>query len=254
MYQSKTTLVTKNYVSKRRQQELDEYLAVITNWLQKVVFGVCALLLIVVYVGNKYIQKLENEFPHYNMPERIPLREQISQDIKEMEVPEWLLYLDNSLIASNVEDIEIDLEESSLNSVELSYDAEKSYDNDTELLAQLMYAEEGVFLCEYEENPEKVERVFKLAGSVVLHRLENNFKGAETIYDVIYTKGQYAEQTLQRVSEGQEIPEIVYTWSEELLTDGAIGPKGLIYQSEFPQGEEYDQIGNQIFGVNKNYN
>ena len=131
--------------------------------------------------------------------------------------------------------------------------AQQSYtEQDVNLLAQLMYAEEGVFLQRYDEHPKKVERVFKLAGSVVLHRMENSYMG-ETIYDVIYAPGQYAGQTLQRVSAGQDVPEMVYTWAEELLRDGPIGPNNLVYQAEFSQGKPYEKIWNQVFCVEPKY-
>ena len=126
--------------------------------------------------------------------------------------------------------------------------------SDVELLAQLMYAEESVFLWQYDKNPERVERVFKLAGSVVLNRLENNFKGANSIHDVIYSKGQYAKRTQNLVTNGQDVPEIVYVWAQELLNNGSIAPKGMIYQSEFLQGQSYDQIGNQFFGIEPRFN
>lgn len=126
---------------------------------------------------------------------------------------------------------------------------------DVELLAQLMYAEEGIFFKQYTENPETVERVHKLAGSVVINRASIGYRGEYTIEGTIYSKGQYAQQTLDRVTEGQDIPEIVYTWAEELLSEGALGPKGLIYQAEFEQGDEtYDEIGNQYFCVETKYN
>lgn len=125
---------------------------------------------------------------------------------------------------------------------------------DKEILAQLMYAEEGVFLNKYEEKPEEVERVFKLAGSVAIRRMEHNYKGAESLADVVYTEGEYAFQTVQKVRQGQDVPTIVYVWAEELLVEGPIGPKGLIYQAQFEQGEVYDRIGNQIFGIDPKYN
>lgn len=141
--------------------------------------------------------------------------------------------------------------------VEVSYEsAFLDYtQEDIELLAQLMYAEEGIFFKQYTENPEKVERVHKLAGSVVINRASIGYRGENTIKGTIYSKGQYAQQTLDRVSEGQDIPEIVYTWAEELLKEGALGPRGLIYQAEFEQGDEtYDEIGNQYFCVETKYN
>ena len=124
-----------------------------------------------------------------------------------------------------------------------------------ELLAQLMYAEEGVFITKYyDKDPKKVERVFKLAGSVVLRRKENGYMDAKTIHDVIYSKGQYHSKTKQRIEKGQDVPDMVYDWAEDLLVDGAIGPKGLMYQAEFMQGKLYEKIWNQIFCVDAKYN
>lgn len=49
------------------------------------------------------------------------------------------------------------------------------------------------------------------------------------------------------------MPDIVYTWAEELLRKGPIGPNNLIYQSESQQGEEYELIDNQYFGIEPKY-
>ena len=117
-----------------------------------------------------------------------------------------------------------------------------------ELLAQMMYAEEGVFFSWYANDPAMIERVHKLAGSVILHRLNSHFSGAQTLADVLYAPGQYDYRTIQRVEKGQNLPPQVYQWAEELLTEGAIGPDTLVFQAEFRQGSEvYDHIGNQYF-------
>lgn len=124
---------------------------------------------------------------------------------------------------------------------------------DVELLAEGMYAEEGCLLKYYNEEPEKVERVFKLAGSVIINRRNNKHLKCETIYDVLFCKGQYAIQTQNRIIEGQEIPEIVYAWAQQLLDNGPIGPNNLIYQAEFEQGVPYDELFNQKFGCDPKY-
>ena len=117
-----------------------------------------------------------------------------------------------------------------------------------ELLAQMMYAEEGVFFAIFANDPAANERVHKLAGSVILHRLNNHFGGAQTLADVLYAPGQYDYRTIQRVEQGQNLPPQVYQWAEELLTTGALGPDNLVFQAEFVQGSEvYDHIGNQYF-------
>lgn len=118
-------------------------------------------------------------------------------------------------------------------------------EEDVELLARLMYAEEGVLL--QRQSMENAELAHKLCGSVVLHRTKRNYLGASTIKETIYAKGQYADTTLQKL-DVQEAPEIVKQWAEELLSEGSIGPENMIYQSEFPQGEVYIQIDNQYFG------
>lgn len=126
--------------------------------------------------------------------------------------------------------------------------------DDIELLARMMYAEVGVFFWNYEEDPEEVELIHKLAGSVVINRLRNEVMGATCLADVLYSEGQYAQQTIQKVESGeQDIPEEVYIWSEELLTEGTIGPSNLVYQAQFPQGQLYRNIGNQYFGVEPSF-
>lgn len=117
-----------------------------------------------------------------------------------------------------------------------------------ELLAQMMYAEEGVFFSWAKDDPATIERVHKLAGSVILHRLNTHFSGAQTLADVLYAPGQYDYRTIQKVEAGNPLPAQVYVWADELLTEGALGPDTLVFQAEFPQGKEvYDHIGNQYF-------
>jgi hypothetical protein len=117
-----------------------------------------------------------------------------------------------------------------------------------ELLAQMMFAEEGVFFSWYANDPDTIERAHKLAGSVILHRLNTHFSGAQTLADVLYAPGQYDYRTIQRVEEGRTLPAQVYVWADELLLEGAIGPDTLVFQAEFPQGSEvYDHIANQYF-------
>ena len=117
-----------------------------------------------------------------------------------------------------------------------------------ELLAQMMYAEEGVFFSRFADDMASCERVHKLAGSVILHRLNSHYSGAQTLADVLYSPGQYDYRTIQRVETGQTLPPLVYQWAEDLLTMGALGPDTLVFQAEFVQGSEvYDHIGNQYF-------
>ena len=107
-----------------------------------------------------------------------------------------------------------------------------------------MYAEEGIFI--YKLSEEEAKYVCQLAGSVVIHRKNMKYGGANTIEEVIYAHGQYA--CVNNGSINQEVPDVVYEWAEELLLNGPIGPENMIYQAQFQQGSEtYDIIGNQYF-------
>ena len=121
---------------------------------------------------------------------------------------------------------------------------------DVDLLANIMYAEEGVFI---ENDPENAEMAHKLCGSVVLHRMEVNFGGATTMEEVLNAENQYAGATKRRIRNGQDIPDVVYKWAEELLTTGPIGPRNMVYQAQFKQGKVYDKIGNQYFCISDKF-
>ena len=126
---------------------------------------------------------------------------------------------------------------------------------DVNLLAKIMYAEEGVFFGQYyATEPEKVEETFKLAGSVVLNRQKYHYMDAITIKDVLYSKGQYANATIRNVNSNQDIPDLVYVWAEDLLKTGPIGPEGLVYQAQFIQGDMvYKHNWNQYFCVSNQF-
>ena len=169
----------------------------------------------VLYWGGKNIEALEKIEENskidkdYIYAEREPLEVCVKEYIDSLPIPEEGIN----------EDINIKYKKEKY----LEYTEE-----DIEFLAQTMFAEEEEFLSMLEQNPKIVERVFKLAGSVVIHRADNNYRGATTIQEVVFSKGQYANRTLEKVTEGQEIPDIVYEWAEELLENGAIGPNNLI--------------------------
>lgn len=131
------------------------------------------------------------------------------------------------------------------NVVEKEIPEKKTYtDEEVRLLGDLMYAEEGVLF--WKISDEEAKLAHQLAGSVVLHRKNHErFKG-ETIEDIIYTKGQYATTTLEKLG-NIDTPEEVYEWAEALLRDGPMGPTNLVWQSEFEQGPVYKIIYNQYF-------
>lgn len=124
--------------------------------------------------------------------------------------------------------------------------AKEQMEKDINLIAEVMYAEEE----EYVNKPNS-ERIFKLAGSVIIHRTNCHFEGATTIEETIYAKGQYASRTKNLIGK-QEIPDKVYEWARDLVENGPIGPENLLYQGDKKcGGEVYEQIGNQYFCLGK---
>lgn len=127
---------------------------------------------------------------------------------------------------------------------ELTKKGKGNYRNYTQedviILTALMYTE----VEQYINNPD-AEYVFKLVGSVVLHRVERE-DYPDNIKGVIFEDKQYAKTTINKLSR-TDIPDKVYEWAEDLLRDGAIGPENLVFQSQSKQGEVYDTYGNQYF-------
>lgn len=124
------------------------------------------------------------------------------------------------------------------------YRAKVAHLSEQELLASLMYHEEGVLLSIIDYDDAK--RAHLLAGSVVLHRTNMNFMGAKTIEDTIFAKGQYHTDTLKKLA--NPVPEEVLEWAGELLKNGPIGPADMIFQAQFLQGKgTVEKIHNQYF-------
>lgn len=208
-------------MAKKNKRRITYYL-----WqLEKIATAVLAIFAVIAIIkGEKLMMLADEQSDMLFQAERISLEHQIQHDLECMEVPQHLLEPDPIYIS----------------------------EKDMWLLAQAMYAEEGVYYHKY--SKEDAELVHKLAGSVIVNRKDVQYRGAETIEEVIFAKGQYALQTQQRVRNGQDIPDEIYEWAIELLAHGAIAPKGMIYQSESDQGEPYMVIGNQHFGVDPKYN
>lgn len=135
-----------------------------------------------------------------------------------------------------------------LNEQNLSKKEKGSYNNyskeDVTLLANVMYIEVEQYI-----NNDDAEKVFKLVGSVILHRVESK-DFPNTLEGVIWDDGEYAKTTLEKIGK-KEIPSKVYNWAEELIRDGAVGPENLVFQCERVLGEIYDTYGNQYFCLSK---
>ena len=168
----------------------------------------------------------------------------LKSDVTDEEITEESLVGAEELVEETAETDSIETETEVKNTEHVARSA------DVDLLANIMYAEEGVFI---ENDPENAEIAHKLCGSVVLHRMEVNFGGATTMEEVLNAENQYAGATKRRIRNGQEIPEVVYKWAEELLTTGPIGPRNMVYQAQFKQGKVYDKIGNQYFCISDKF-
>ena len=120
----------------------------------------------------------------------------------------------------------------------------ENYDREVQLLAGIMYLEEGIYV----DNSDG-EYIHKLAGSVVLHRVESDIY-PDSVEGVLYDPGQYGSRT-KRLIDTVEIPEKVYVWAEELMEEGPIGPSNLVFQAGIVQGEVYYSYGNQYFCLSK---
>lgn len=225
-------------MTKRKETFKEVLLQVFMQGFTAFVILMMLITALIVCIGNWNISRLEEELGvgqgmEYEVnTEYIPVKEQIS----------W--YIDTLLISETEEHEYVMEEKLSHSKVQNTRYIEKTTLSDAKLLASLMYHEEGVLLSilPYED----AKRAHMLAGSVVIHRTNMNYKGANSIRDTIFAEGQYAETTLEKLD--QPVPDYVVEWAEELLEQGPIGPSDMIYQAEFEQGNgTYDEIHNQFF-------
>lgn len=132
--------------------------------------------------------------------------------------------------------------------IEVAEEKQRQKEYDKELLAHLMYGEEGILLSIKSVSDEDAKEAHMLAGSVVLNRKNMNYGGAQTVEEVIFAKNQY--QCIEAGYFYMDVPNIVYEWAEELLENGPIGPENMVFQSQFTQGSgTYKKIYNQYFCV-----
>lgn len=221
------------------------------------ILGVTVIfLLITLFIGRNDLKDAESKVDWTIFEEeRIPLPEQIRHDIGNLKVPEKLKQkMRAEMLAAEKARAEAEKAKAEEIKAEditsLNYDIPIAEGSEEEvlLLAQLMHAEEGM-LC-LSESPEDLKLAHLLAGSVVIHRRNMNYRGATTIQQVIFTPSQY--ESVPKLN--QEVPDRTIEWARELLQNGPIGPDDLIYQSQRTQGNSlvegdttYAHIGNQYF-------
>ena len=115
-----------------------------------------------------------------------------------------------------------------------------------EIMARAITAEEG-YVTSYEAGSQRYEeilRCYELCGAVLYNRMNDpRFPG--TIREVVYQPGQYA--CVMNGAINRDYDPVAWEIAEGILTYGTPEPKDLIFQAEFPQGEIYEVVGNQIF-------
>ena len=112
----------------------------------------------------------------------------------------------------------------------------KINENDVDLLAHLMTAEQGYGAS---------ETAYYYTGSVVLNRVSSD-DFPDTLEGVIYQKGQYACTWDGNIT--KEPDEVTMEIAEDLLVNGSVLPENVVFQAEFRQGSgTYAILGNTYF-------
>lgn len=208
--------------------------------------SMCGIMLWAVVGGDQQIANTEKEYgvsevyESSTYVERIPFKVQMQRYINSLPVPEKTQMLEESEpieaeTQMTIPEVEI--------VIETAIQQESSLESDVMLLAQIMHLEEGItrMYVSYEE----AKMAHLLCGSVIIHRKNMNYMGAQTIRDVIFEPGQYA--SIGKLYQ-EEIPEETIQWARELIENGPIGPEDMIYQSQVEQGAgTYAHIYNQYF-------
>lgn len=125
--------------------------------------------------------------------------------------------------------------------IEQEIQSRKKYsDEDLSLLAHIINAEQGI---EFDDE-EKTNKLQIYTGQVVLNRIKQNYRGATTIEEVLYTPGQYA--CISDCSWDNPVSERAYKNAEILLSEAPYWdiydipkmPEEIIFQAEFTQGSD----------------
>lgn len=120
-------------------------------------------------------------------------------------------------------------------------------ENDIELLAMLITAEEG-YADDFEIGTQAYNNILEnyyLCGSVVINRI-NSEEFPATLNEVIFQRGQYACVTNGHIN--KPYSDIAWEVAEELLVYGTEIPSNIVFQSQFRQGSGlYKQVGNQLY-------
>lgn len=119
-------------------------------------------------------------------------------------------------------------------------------EEDIDLLADVMWLENGHTGDTEEENRE----CLILTGAVVLNRVKSGEWGGDTVREVVYAKGQYADVTKSRIGKC-DTPEWVRDLAKSILTFGTNVPDYVIYQSmQSNLGTRWKVIDGEYFATN----
>ena len=132
-----------------------------------------------------------------------------------------------------------------------SIEEETTYsEDDIALLAHIINAEQGI---EYDDE-EKNNKLQIYTGQVVLNRMNQAYRGASTIEEILYSPGQYA--CISDCSWDNPVSERAYKNAELLISGEPYWeiynipkmPDDVIYQAEFPQGSSiWMNLGDTYF-------
>lgn len=146
----------------------------------------------------------------------IECTERVYTPVVDYEEPIYLTEITQEVTETTIEPIEI---------VEVTTPSDTVSIEDIELLAHLIYAEAGSSWIE--------DETLYYVGSVVLNRVNSEYY-PDTLYEVIYQKGQYACTWDGNIE--KEPTERCYEIAEYLLRNGSVLPEDVVYQASFKQG------------------
>ncbi len=211
-------------------------------------FVVC----LITRIGNHEIASLERELGVTDeilvVPERISVEEAFDRYIDTLPIPERTIERFVSIHEEEIlmarENVAIqNADEKIATKMEVKAEVQAVDTSDEMLLAQIMHLEEGI--TRVYVSPEEARMAHLLCGSVIIHRRNMHYMGANSIRDVIYAPGQYS--SIGKLYT-EPIPEETMQWARELLQNGPIGPADMIFQSQSEQGGgTYAHIYNQYF-------
>lgn len=148
---------------------------------------------------------------------------------------------ENAIIISNLEDIEKSDDKTN----------DEPYFNYTEkdiyLVGNTVFHEIGIFFQTLSE--EKAEKAAYYTASCIVNRAKMNYMELGNTIEAQIAPSQYASADKVTAQKEDYVSEKIYQIAEDVMQNGPATSETLVFQSEFPQGEVVEQIGNQYFGV-----